>query len=78
MATFQQAYDAVAERYPDKLWTSMDAAEISRAIYREMGRMDAKDAAAAVSAPAKRRLSEGAQGDDNTGHTEHSGLRAHR
>jgi hypothetical protein len=53
MATFQEAYDAVAERYADKLWTSMDATEISRAIYNEMRRMDAKDAIATVTAPAK-------------------------
>jgi hypothetical protein len=53
MATFQEAYDAVAERYGDKLWTSMDATEISLAIYDEMRRMDAKDAVATVTALAK-------------------------
>ena len=56
MTTFRQAYDSVAECYADKLRNSNDATEISRAIYHEMWGMDAEDATATVSAPAKRRL----------------------
>ena len=45
MATFQQAYDAAAERYANK-WTSMGASEIAQAVYHEMRRLDAQDATA--------------------------------
>jgi hypothetical protein len=46
MVTFQQAYDAVAARYSDNLWTSLPPIEITRAIYQEMRRLDAEYIAA--------------------------------
>ena len=71
MATFQQAYDAAAERYADKFWNSMSAAEIAHAVYHEMRRLDAQDAAKRDTIPAKRGLSsEPAQADAHTGDSE--------
>jgi hypothetical protein len=41
MVTFQQAYDAVVARHPDRLYL-MNPAEFAQAIYLEMRRMDAE------------------------------------
>jgi hypothetical protein len=74
MATFQQAYDAAAERYADKFWTSMGAAELAQAVYHEMRRLDAQDAATRDTIPAKRgSSSEPSQADAHSGHTGDSG-----
>ena len=42
MATFQQAYDAVAARYSDKLLESLNPSEFVHEIYQELRRMDAE------------------------------------
>jgi hypothetical protein len=68
MTTFQQAYDAAAERYADKFWNSLSAAEIAQAVYHEMRRLDAQDAATRDTIPAKRgSLSGPAQADAPSG-----------
>jgi hypothetical protein len=74
MATFQQAYDAAAERYADKFWNSMSAAEIAQAVYHEMRRLDAQDAVTRDTTAAKRGpSSEPSQADAHSGHTGDSG-----
>ena len=71
MATFQQAYEAAVERYADKFWASMGAAEIAQAVYHEMRRLDAQDAATRDTIPAERGLSsEPAQAEAHTGDSE--------
>ena len=68
MATFQQAYEAAVERYADKFWASMGAAEIAQAVYHEMRRLDAQDAATRDTTPAKRgSSSEPSQPDARSG-----------
>ena len=68
MATFQQAYDAAAERYADKFWNSLSVAEIAQAVYHEMRRLDAQDAATPDTIPAKRgSSSEPSQPDAHSG-----------
>jgi hypothetical protein len=68
MTTFQQAYDAAAERYADKFWNSLSAAEIALAVYREMRRLDAQEAATRDTIPTKRgSSSEPAQADAHSG-----------
>jgi hypothetical protein len=42
MATFQQAYDAVAARYSDKLLDSLNPSGFIHEIYQELRRMDAE------------------------------------
>jgi hypothetical protein len=74
MAIFQQAYDAAAERYADKFWNSMSAVEIAQAVYHEMRRLDAQDAATRDTIPAKRgSSSEPFQAEAHSGHTGDSG-----
>ena len=65
MATFRQAYDAAVERYADKFWNSMSAAETAQAVSQEMRRLDG---ATRNTIPAKRgSSSEPAQADAHSG-----------
>jgi hypothetical protein len=73
MVTFQQAYDTVVARYSDKPWVNTSPAELARAIYLEMRRMDAEVIAEKLRTPAKRRSSAPPQSEAPAGYTGNSG-----